>query len=155
MRLHALILLLTSSVACGAPGESLATESEVRSLEKAAQAGDRPTIARLFAMRSDGAVAEELDIVLGSTITNHPRIFLGEMKKSWRVDCSTCLPGLLGNLGDVFVDRFDAQAVELEKRKRSLASISDKELTTLRDACLRVLDDEIKAAREAEKESAK
>ncbi|MBS0433011.1 MAG: hypothetical protein JSS21_11505, partial [Proteobacteria bacterium] len=49
-----------------------ASEEEVFALQSAAQSGNRSAIRELFDMHVDGAVAEDIDVVLGRTIRHHP-----------------------------------------------------------------------------------
>ena len=114
------------------------TESDVVQLEKAAVAGDRTAVRAAFRLRqrSDGAVAEHIDIVLGSTVKGHPRLFLEELKRS---DNFARLDSLLGNLGPKYVDRSSAQSRELRARSAALRSVANPELREVRDRCLKEL----------------
>jgi hypothetical protein len=125
-----------------------ASEQQVLAFRAAVAVGDRASVRALFALDADGAAAEDKDIVLGGLIRVHPRLFLQELRRSGHGNCRPCLEGILGNLGDEFVDRFAAQAEELGKRRQALLSVADKDLAPLRDACIRVLDDQIRQADE-------
>ena len=118
------------------------TEADVLALESSAHAGKREAIRSLFNLqtRSDGAVSEYIDIVLGSTIRKNPQVFLEELKraeKKGRVDA------LLGNTGPDLVDRFEEQAVELKNRRAALLTVGEASLIEVRDACIRELDRQI------------
>lgn len=141
------LLWISSSPSNGHSATS-ASEQQVLAFRAAVAGGDRASVRALFALNSDGAAAEDKDIVLGGLIRVHPRLFLEELRRSGHGSCRPCLEGILGNLGDEFVDRFAAQAEELGKRRQALLSVSDKDLAPLRDACIRVLDDQIRQADE-------
>lgn len=119
-----------------------ATEDQVTALEGPAQAGSRQAIRELFALRqeADGAVAEDIDIALGSTIRAYPKPFLEELKRSAQTQR---LGGLLANAGPKFVDDFVGQLGELRERRSALATVKVRELIDVRTKCLSVLDAEI------------
>jgi hypothetical protein len=124
---------------------SSATEADVFALESSALAGNREAIRSLFNLysRSDGAVSEDIDIVLGNTIRKHPKVFLEELKRSKK---KSRLDALVGNTGPDLVDRFEEQAVELKRRRDALRTVHEPLLIEVRDACIRELDREIEAA---------
>jgi hypothetical protein len=102
----------------------------------------------LFALRpkADGAVAERIDTVLGSTIHDHPQLFLEELKRSGQ---QQGLEGLLGNLGPDFVDNFPKQSQELRMRKKALESVCSAALVALRDNCVTILQRDIERVNQA------
>jgi hypothetical protein len=132
-----LILLAVGAPVFAAPPP--ATEADVSALKSSALAGDRKAIRSLFNLypRSDGAVSEYIDIVLGGTIRNHPQVFLEELNRASR---KIRLDALLGNTGPDLVDRFEEQAVELKSRKTALLTVREASLIEVRDACIRQLD---------------
>lgn len=85
---------------------------------------------------ADGAFAEDLDVLLGRLIRIDPTLFLQQLKEHGRVNR---LDGLVGNLGDPYVDRFDAQRLEIQKRIGALKSVSDPALKELADRCIQEL----------------
>lgn len=87
---------------------------------------------RLFSI-TDGAYAEELDILLGKLIRIDPKLFLGELVAN-RGSIGS-LGGLLGNEGEEYVDRINAQCFENRQRKKALQSVSDQLLLKMRDEC--------------------
>jgi hypothetical protein len=129
-----------------------ATEADVSALESSARAGNREAIRALFSLhaRSDGAVAEYIDIVLGGTIRMHPQVFLEELHLAGR---KIRLDSLLGNTGPDLVDRFQEQAVELKKRKAALLTVHKGSLIQLRDECIRELDRQIETVTNAAQQS--
>lgn len=121
---------------------STATEADVLALESSALAGNREAIQSLFNLftRSDGAVSEYIDIVLGNVIPKHPKVFLEEFK---RVNRKIRLDSLVGNTGPDLVDRFEEQFEELKSRKAALYTVRDATLIEVRNACLGELDRQI------------
>ena len=120
-----------------------ATEADVFNLQSQVNAGSRPAIRELLSLEVDGAVAEDVDVVIGGAIRNHPEAVLEEIGKTSKAQCAPCLDGLLGNLGDDFVDRFPEQVVELQKRRDALRSVEITRLRALRDKCVHILERQI------------
>jgi hypothetical protein len=118
-----------------AENQALPTEQDVAMLEKAVLSGDRAAVQAAFRLRlrADGAVAESVDIVLGSIIESHPRLFLQELQRSGNF---VRLDSLLGNLGPKYVDRMKAQSRELGKRAAALRKVSDPAVRETRDRCI-------------------
>lgn len=142
------IPLLT--VTCVQHVPTYATEDDVVRLEPAALAGDRAAIRALFAMCADGAVAESIDDLLGKTVRVAPRVFLEELAISGRGEQvrregarALCLPHLLCCNFDL-VDEFDARARESEARKMAILQVDEPVLRQLRDACVEVLDSDVR-----------
>ena len=144
MRAIAILALVFLAVAASAAEDREVSEVEVIALERAAHAGDKAAIVALFNARADGAVAEEIDIALGSLIRSNPNLFLESLSQSWRANCDACLPGLVGNTGDALVDRFDDQMKELKKRRAALEGVNNQALLSLRAKCLTALDADIR-----------
>jgi hypothetical protein len=130
-----------------------ATEADVSALKSSALAGNREAIRALFNLytRSDGAVSEYIDIVLGDTICEHPQVFLEELHRASR---KIRLDALLGNTGADLVDRFQEQAVELKKRKAALLTVHEHSLIQVRDTCIRELDRQIEIVTNAAQQGA-
>lgn len=116
-------------------------ENDVMALQKSAEAGDRGAVRKLFGFysRSDGAVTEDIDMILGNVARRHPRLFLEELKRSnaGHGKCTT-----VGNTLEL-TDQTDAQIAELRARRESLLSVGDESLRKLRDDCTRELDEDI------------
>jgi hypothetical protein len=130
-----------------------ATEADVSALKSSALAGNREAIRSLFNLypRSDGAVSEYIDIVLGGTIREYPQVFLEEL---CRANSNIRLDALLGNTGPDLVDRFEEQAVELKRRKAALRTVREASLIEVRDACIRELDRQIEKVTNAAQQGA-
>lgn len=139
-RLHLLVWMLLFYVATCAAQTSLA-ESDVMALQKSAESGDRRVVRKLFSFypRSDGAVTEDIDTVLGNVARRYPRMFLEELKLSnaGHGKCTT-----VGNTLEL-TDQTDAQLAELRARREALLSVTDSPLRKLRDDCINELDQDI------------
>jgi hypothetical protein len=112
------------------------------------QAGD-PAATRLgFRMRiiADGALAEDLDVVLGALIRGNTVLFLRELRiHATQVGSTNAdLDHLVGNFGPAFVDRWEADRLETRLRIQALEAVRDRELADLRDRCVLSLRDELK-----------
>ena len=88
---------------------------------------------RLFTV-SDGEFGESLDQILGSLIRRNPTMFLEEL--NIHRSLVPGLGGLLGNLGDEFVDQTSKRQRELGLRIASLRSVQKKALSSLRNECI-------------------
>lgn len=110
-------------------------------LQKNAEAGDRGAVRKLFGFypRSDGAVTEDIDMILGNVTRRHPRIFLEELKRSnaGHGKCTT-----VGSTLEL-TDHTHAQLAELRARREALLSVTDLPLRNLRDDCIVELDQDI------------
>jgi hypothetical protein len=128
---------------CGATYAAQAdlAESDVMALQKRAEAGDRGTVRKLFGFypRSDGAVTEDIDMILGNVTRHHPRLFLEELKRgnAGHGKCTT-----VGNTLEL-TDQTDTQLAELRARREALLSVTDSPLRKLRDDCINELDRDI------------
>jgi hypothetical protein len=145
-RLACFLGLLISAavmVAGQAPAPQSASERDVLALESRVHAGDQSAMHALFAMETDGAVSELVDVIIGGAIRNHPRAFLEVATSEPEAQCSGCLDSLLGNLGDDFVDMYREQVEELTKRRDALRSVDVPSLRTLRDKCVAILNVQI------------
>lgn len=132
-------MLLFCGVTCAAYAD--VAESDVMALQKSAKAGDRGAIRKLFSLypRSDGAVTEDIDMILGNVTRRHPRLFLEELKRSnaGHGKCTT-----VGNTLEL-TDQAEAQTAELQARRKALLSVGDASLKALRDDCIHELDEDI------------
>ncbi len=111
-------------------------------LKKSAEAGDREAVRKLFGFypRSDGAVTEDIDMILGNVARLRPGIFLEELK------LSNAGHGKCTNVGNTLelTDQTDAQLAELRARRKALLSVTELPLRGLRDDCIRKLDHSIR-----------
>jgi len=87
--------------------------------------------------KSDGDVAEQLCIMLGRVIRTKPKLFLESLKAA-ELD-SGLLGGLVGNFGQEYVDREEADAYEARARIKALLTVKDSSLKSIRDGCVRLL----------------
>lgn len=146
MKLFALVVVCVS-LGLGFGWASAESQlAKVAELETKVQAGDSRAIRELMKIELDGHEAEERDIILGRVIRVRPKEFLVSLSESRRAKCERCLPGLLGNLGEEYVDNFEAQAAELRRRSEALRSVGSLNLVPLRDACIKVLESQISQA---------
>lgn len=137
--------LFLAAVGAGALAhQKVVDESQVETYANEVAAGNREAVRTVFALHTDGASAETQDIVLGTLITVNPRMFLQELQRSQKTTGDRYLPGLLGNLGYDYVDRFKAQIHELRARKAALLTVHDTSLLQLRNTCVASLDKQIK-----------
>jgi hypothetical protein len=88
---------------------------------------------RLFA-ESDGEYSEILDIMLGRLIRIDPMLFLEELKG--QEQNTKEMGGLLGNVGQEYVDRLGGRIYEVEQRIAALMTVTDPELLEIRAACV-------------------
>ena len=86
---------------------------------------------------ADGAFAEDLDVMLGQLIRIDPSLFLRSLKSAPHQ--LRTLSGLVGNFGDPYVDKPEAQAFEAEKRIRALQTVADPHLAGVREKCVEAL----------------
>lgn len=106
--------------------------------------GDREALKLAFRLRaeSDGAYAEELDIITGRLIRINPKLFLEELKlykkNIYKMD------SLLGNYGQPYVDKLKADIYETKARIKSLKTVNDGKLIDVRDECIKVLNDSLR-----------
>lgn len=123
------------------------TESELfaqigdalQGLEKQVFAGDRNSVKlafRLFAI-SDGAFTEWLQIMLGNTIRNHPRLFLEELK----VHQHLCHELPVVNFGPEFVDKLREPIAETNARIQALQRVSNGDLAEIGKQCINRLQE--------------
>jgi hypothetical protein len=84
---------------------------------------------------ADGGLAEELDVVLGQLIRIDPTLFLRQLSQSRSGIIR--LDSLVGNLGEIYVDNSKAQMLEVSRRIEALQQVSDPQLVTTRDKCIK------------------
>jgi hypothetical protein len=117
------------------------TEIDVMLLQKSAESGDRLMVRKLFGYypRSDGAVTEDIDMILGNVARHHPEMFLEELylSNAGSGNCTT-----VGNTLEL-TDQFDEQLAELRARREALLSVTSSPLRKLRDNCIHELDQDI------------
>lgn len=93
-------------------------------------------------LKSDGHVAEELDIIIGKSIISNPINFIKAYKK-YKSRLKR-LDALVGNLGYDFVDDFPKQAIEKRKRIDALSTVSDSKLKPYALECIKELRKQLK-----------
>jgi len=122
--------------------------SKIDQLDKLVQQGNRDALRLAFKLFTiaDGEYAEGLQIEIGKLINVNPKLFLQELKNQRHLIVN--LDGLVGNLGQDYVDEFERQTKEKEKRIKSLHKVSDKDLIKTRDDCLTELDKQVKRKHE-------
>ena len=104
---------------------------------------------RLFVTMSDGHLAEELDIILGKLIRLDPVMFLEELQSVRPAYPVEGLDGLVGNLGDEFVDDFKGQCEQLHLRLKAIESVDRRDLAQVRGRCERALIESLKGTCDA------
>ncbi len=114
------------------------TNSQI--LERQVISGDAESVRLAFRLLSitDSAYTEELHILLGKIIRINPKLFLRELVANQNLVGT--LDGLLGNLGEEYVDRLKAQCLENRLRQKALQSVTDPSLRPKRDECVNELD---------------
>jgi len=113
-------------------------------LQRQVEARERHATQLAFRLMTitDGASSEALDIMLGKLIRIDPKLFLEELSKSNYIKIGQYrFDGLVGNEGEEFVDKEQAQCLEQRLRIESLSKIKDNNLLPLRDICISNLDD--------------
>jgi hypothetical protein len=90
---------------------------------------------------SDADFTETLDQILGRLIRTNPKLFLEELKLHRELVGN--LSGILGNLGEKFVDEEDLSKKEIIKRIQSLEKVKSKSLIGIRDECIIELKSQI------------
>jgi hypothetical protein len=90
-------------------------------------------------LQSDGALAEELTMVLSHSIRPNPTFFLKHISKlkpnKIVLNKILLMPGL------EYVDRFEARQYEIDMRRNALAGVTDVSLISYRDYCLEIMKD--------------
>lgn len=116
--------------------DSLETWLEV--LARRVEARDLAAARLAFVLDDDGQfgggdVGESLDIMLGKLLRIDPRLFLSVLKaEEQRNNAHLPLGGLVGNLGEEFVDRMQAQCRELHRRTLSVRAVRDSALAEVK-----------------------
>lgn len=85
---------------------------------------ERESVELAFRMRhiADGAFLEDLDIILGKLIRVDPEMFLSELQRA-QVPLRA-MDGLVGNLGDDYVDQKERECEEMRLRRLALERVS-------------------------------
>lgn len=121
-------------------------------LSKQAYAGNSYAAEAMFKLSqlvcADAEHSEFMDISIGQLIKPQPALFLALLEKYKRKDLS----GLLGNLGDAFVDKPAEEAQELKLRYVALASVKSGPNEIQQDA-LTELKNQIAQAEAAAKQN--
>jgi hypothetical protein len=151
MNRHLAIPLLVVLFASWVPAwgaQTVVDEQQVFAYSSAVQAGNRKAVRAVFALNTDGASAEAQDVVLGKLIIVRPQLFLEELQRSQFASCKWCLDGLLGNLGDDYVDRPTAQLRQLKKRREAFRTVHENPVVKLRNECIASLTEQIQTLHE-------
>lgn len=85
-------------------------------------------------------IAEDLGALLARTIRAHPQFFLRQVM-SLNIPCSK-LAWVLNVSGLEYADHPDAQHYEIQMRKKVLIGVQTRELSGVRDQCLKEFRDE-------------
>ena len=119
-------------------------------LEKRVLMKERESVELAFRMRNiaDGAFLEDLDITLGKLIKLDPELFLGELKQAHVP--AQAIGGLVGNLGDEYVDEMERQCEEMTLRKKALQQVTQSSLLQARKQALSALNDDMSFCRSAQ-----
>ena len=96
---------------------------------------------KLFAI-CDADFCETLNEILGPLIRINPTMFLEELSRHRRLVGH--LGGLVGSLGDEFVDQRSRTLRELELRVNSLKTVQKPALHSMRDECIAELNGELR-----------
>lgn len=86
---------------------------------------------------ADGHFAEMLDIMLGRLIRIDAPLFLREVVRAGV--SAPLLDSLVGNFGQEYVDRTEAQAYEADQRIAALRHVKDSRVKAVRDRCIALL----------------
>ncbi len=114
--------------------------------EKKLVRGDMMELDRAFVKlsKADGDVAEDLDIMIGKTITTNTLNFLRAYKK--HKGTVKRLDALVGNFGPEYIDDFPRQSEEARKRIKALKAVHDQKLISLASECIKELERELGVA---------
>jgi hypothetical protein len=109
---------------------------------KLVELGNECALQYLFKMRinfnNNPEISEEFDIATGKSIIRNPKGFLKSIQEYNKTNKAKI--GILCNLGDEFVDEFEKQSKELNKRIEAIQSVDDSQLATIKQKCLEVLN---------------
>lgn len=119
--------------------QAIYVPSTMQALKRLVLMKERESVALALRMRNiaDGAFLEDLDIILGQLIRPAPELFLAEVQHA-KVS-RTAMRGLVGNLGDAFVDQTERQCMELTLREKALASVAQPSLSETKKQALAAL----------------
>jgi|SRR5208283_2074934 len=87
--------------------------------------------------KADGALAEDLTVILSDTIRARPEFFLKELS-ALRPNTDS-LEGILLMSGTEYTDRPEAERYERKMRTKALEAIKSKTLKHFRDRCLGIM----------------
>jgi hypothetical protein len=113
-------------------------ELDLKILEYEVAAGEPEAVKLAVRLRDQfelsADIAEYLDEILGRAIRPNPTAFLQAVAKE--AGCPGVYP-----TGDLFVDRDELRAAEIDARSRALAHVTDVALQAKRDQCIAKLRD--------------
>jgi hypothetical protein len=104
-------------------------------LEKHLSTGNKNALELAFKLFSitDGELCEFLTIIIGAYIHINPTFFLETLENHYHL---IPIPSLLGNYGLDFVDEFELQNIETQKRIDSLNLVDVPDLKKLKNECI-------------------
>jgi hypothetical protein len=121
--------------------EAIHSRGPMAVLEQRVLLKERESVVLAFRMRhiADGAFLEDLEITLGKLIRLDPALFVEELQRA-QVPAKA-MGGLVGNLGESFVDELERQCKEWKLRKEALLTVSAASLKKTRDQAVASLRD--------------
>ena len=119
--------------------EFIYSRNQFGMLERQVISGEKEAIRLAYGLKSiaDGAFSEDLSILLGKLIRINPKLFLQGLIEFQNLVVR--YDALVGNHGDIYVDRHKAQCYEDQLRIESLLAVDEPNLIMLRDKCIAIL----------------
>lgn len=110
-------------------------DNSLATLEMYVLANNQHAVSVTFKLLSitDGAVSQYIDIILGKYIHVDPTNFLAELNNHLHI---VSFSKVLCNYGLDFVDEFELQNIETQKRIDALKNVSKKNLEPLQERCI-------------------
>lgn len=125
--------------------------SDLQILENQVISGDKCSINLAFRLleKSDGIIAESIDIILGKLIRIDPGLFLSALdnNRNRKIDINS----LACNLGEGYVDNLSAMMYEINMRIQAIEKVRDKRLISTREKVLKVLREHLDEISSVEK----
>lgn len=119
--------------------EAIYAPKPMHVLEQRVLMKEQKSVELAFRMRhiADGAFLEDLEIILGKLIRVDPELFLDELQRAGVP--FRAMDGLVGNLGDGYVDEMEKQCKEMQLRKQALNRVKKHTLMQARDLAIKAL----------------
>lgn len=110
-------------------------------LEQRVLMKERESVELAFRIKNiaDGAFSEDIDVLLGQLIRIDPRLFLSELQRA-NVPLEG-ISGLVGNLGEDYVDEPEKQCAEIDLRKKALSSVVQMPLQNTKEQAIKALNE--------------